>query len=333
MILGTIIIAVLVGLCWLDYCAAVPGVWLLPVALVAAVLASSEVLHLSAAAGLRPLPWVVYPGNLLLVLVHWFPTAWQNATWTPTGGMLLALAVGVMAAFVGEMRRFGSDENPLRFPNKTGSLAGLTPPIQSVPIGTLKNPNETGADAGLTPPIQSVPIGTRNTLANLSATIFALIYVGVMLGFVIQLRMTWNVGALASLIIVVKMGDTGAYAFGHAFGRHKMSPRLSPKKTWEGALGQLTFACIASWAVLKWLVPVLSDDSALSAVWWQWLPFGLLIGASGMFGDLAESLIKRTVGLKDSSAWMPGFGGVLDILDSILLAAPVAWACWLFFLA
>ena len=62
--------------------------------------------------------------------------------------------------------------------------------------------------------------------------------------------------------------------------------------------------------------------------WWGWIVFGLLVGAAGMVGDLAESLLKRDVGVKDSSTWMPGFGGVLDILDSLLLSAPVAWFCW-----
>ena len=64
--------------------------------------------------------------------------------------------------------------------------------------------------------------------------------------------------------------------------------------------------------------------------WWGWIAFGLLVGGAGMVGDLAESLLKRDVGRKDSSTWMPGFGGVLDVLDSLLLSAPVAWACWAF---
>jgi phosphatidate cytidylyltransferase len=277
MILGTLIIAVLVGLCWLDHGASTPGIWLLPVALVVTVLASAEVLYLANAGGLKPLPWVVYLGNLLPVIAQWLPMHWLPAAWSPLGGVLAALAVGLMLAFAGEMRRFGKPEH---------------------------------------------------SLANLATAVFALVYVGVLLAFVVQLRLQWNVGALASLIIVVKMGDTGAYAFGHLFGHHKMSPRLSPKKTWEGALGQLVFASLASWATFAWLVPWTTGELAPPGASWRWLLFGLVIGAVGMFGDLAESLLKRSVGCKDSSRWMPGFGGVLDILDSILIAAPAAWLCW-----
>ena len=91
-------------------------------------------------------------------------------------------------------------------------------------------------------------------------------------------------------------------------------------------LGALGLACLGAWGTFAWLVPHATGHAAANA--WGWLPFGLAMGAVGIVGDLAESLIKRDVGCKDSSTWLPGFGGVLDILDSLLLAAPVAWACW-----
>ena len=107
---------------------------------------------------------------------------------------------------------------------------------------------------------------------------------------------------------------------------------LSPGKTVEGAVGALVFACLGSWATfrwpVRWLVPVTQGQSAGTSPWWGWILFGLLVGGTGLMGDLAESMLKRDVGRKDSSSWLPGFGGVLDILDSILLAAPVAWLCW-----
>ena len=78
--------------------------------------------------------------------------------------------------------------------------------------------------------------------------------------------------------------------------------------------------------MFTWLIPATSTHPAGRA--WGWLPFGLLMGLAGMVGDLAESLLKRDVGVKDSSRWMPGFGGVLDIVDSLLFTAPVAWLCW-----
>ena len=102
-----------------------------------------------------------------------------------------------------------------------------------------------------------------------------------------------------------------------------MAPLISPGKTIEGALGALCFACLASWIMICRVLP-----RANPGPWWGWIAFGLLVGAAGMVGDLAESLLKRDVGRKDSSNWLPGFGGVLDIVDSLLLSAPVAWFCW-----
>jgi len=130
----------------------------------------------------------------------------------------------------------------------------------------------------------------------------------------------------ASLVIVVKMGDIGAYTCGRLVGRHKMTPTLSPGKTWEGAVGGMVFACLGSYLALEWLAPALTG--AASRLPWGWLPYGVIVGIAGMVGDLAESLLKRDVGCKDSSTWMPGFGGVLDLLDSVLFAAPVAYLCW-----
>jgi phosphatidate cytidylyltransferase len=163
---------------------------------------------------------------------------------------------------------------------------------------------------------------------NIAAAVFAVVYVGLMLGFIVQLRMVWGIGALASLLIVVKFGDTGAFAVGRLFGRHKMAPKLSPGKTIEGALGGVLFSCASSWAVFYWLIPALSSASPQVGTWWRCVLFALLVCFAGMAGDLAESLIKRDAQRKDSSTWMPGLGGILDILDSTLLAGPVAYACW-----
>lgn len=282
LLLGTLFIAATVGLCWLDHCAADPGLWLLPVAVVLTILASGEVLHLAASAGMKPIPWVVYAGNLLLLAANWVPSVYCDQRQTvasaeSTNCLLLALGIGILLAFAGEMYRYRQ------------------------PAGVV---------------------------ANLAAAVFALVYVGLMFGFLVQLRLGWGIGALVSLVIVVKMGDTGAYTVGRLIGRHKMSPVLSPSKTIEGACGAMAFAALASWATFEWLIPLTAAEGAPAVAWWRTIVYGLLVGGVGMFGDLAESLLKRAAGCKDSSRWMPGFGGVLDILDSILLAAPVAWACW-----
>jgi phosphatidate cytidylyltransferase len=173
--------------------------------------------------------------------------------------------------------------------------------------------------------------------ANLAGAVFAMVYVGLLFSFVVRLRLGWGIGALASLVIVVKMGDIGAYTIGRLFGRHKLAPVLSPAKTIEGALGAMVFATFGAWVVFSWLVPWLVQTSQpaylpeslnASGPGRGWILFGPAVGLAGMLGDLAESLVKRDVGRKDSSRWMPGFGGVLDILDSILLAAPVAYVFW-----
>lgn len=171
-------------------------------------------------------------------------------------------------------------------------------------------------------------------MERLGLTVLGLAYVGLLLSFVAQMRLlgpeggrlgSWGVAALASLVITVKMCDIGAYTFGRLFGRHKMSPVLSPGKTWEGAVGGIAFACLGSWVSLALLAPALGVEPRFA---WSFLPYGVLVGTSGILGDLAESLIKRDVGRKDSSAWMPGFGGVLDLLDSVLFASPVAYLLW-----
>jgi phosphatidate cytidylyltransferase len=169
-------------------------------------------------------------------------------------------------------------------------------------------------------------------LANIAAGLFALVYVGFMLSFAVKLRIYWGIGAMAAWIVVVKMGDIGAYTVGRLIGRHKMAPLISPGKTIEGAFGALAFSCLGSWFAFQYLVPLnwlgIRQPIVGYFPWWGWIAFGLLVGMAGMLGDLAESLLKRDVGVKDSSTWMPGFGGVLDILDSLLLSAPVAWFCW-----
>ncbi|MBI1916838.1 MAG: CDP-archaeol synthase [Planctomycetes bacterium] len=166
---------------------------------------------------------------------------------------------------------------------------------------------------------------------------FVTAYLGLLPSFLAQLRWpapgsvragdanTQAVLAMAMAIFVPKCCDTGAYTFGRLIGRHKMSPAISPGKTWEGLAGGLTTAVVAA-IILNRLGPVLPGDGVLSDV--AAAGFGLTVGGAGVLGDLTESLIKRQYRHKDASHAMPGFGGVLDVVDSIVFAAPVAY-CWL----
>ncbi len=145
-------------------------------------------------------------------------------------------------------------------------------------------------------------------------------YLGLLPSFLAQLR--WGesgVAALALAIFVPKVGDIGAYFTGRALGRHKMTPVLSPKKTWEGLAGGLTAAVLVA-VLLEWLVEPRALGNSLAAA-----GLGLALGVAGVLGDLAESLIKRDCGRKDASQVLPGFGGVLDVVDALLFAAPVAY--------
>lgn len=171
-----------------------------------------------------------------------------------------------------------------------------------------------------------------SSMESLGAELLVVCYVGVLLSLTAQLR--WVGGAdvgylaLGSLIIATKAGDIGAYSLGRLFGKRKLIPRLSPGKTWAGAYGAVLGAGAASWAWFTWGTPLLVSDGKPCSAPWSIL-FGVIIGIVGLVGDLCESLIKRDVGRKDSAELLPGFGGVLDILDSILFAGPVAYFLWL----
>jgi phosphatidate cytidylyltransferase len=125
-----------------------------------------------------------------------------------------------------------------------------------------------------------------------------------------------------AFIIVAVVSDTGAYAAGLAFGRHPMAPRISPKKTWEGFAGAVVAALAAG---------VLLALFMLGLDWWMGIVFGLVILGTATAGDLGESMIKRDLGIKDMSSWLPGHGGVLDRLDSILLSGTAALALYYLF--
>jgi len=169
------------------------------------------------------------------------------------------------------------------------------------------------------------------SVVHVALAIFSVAYLGLSLSFAWQLRVLGGQAegmvALAALVMVVKMGDTGAYTVGRLIGKHKMAPRISPGKTIEGGAGALSFACLGAWIAFTYLPGWMGCTLPLRPG--SWLIFGLVVGLAGLLGDLAESLIKRDLNCKDSSSWLPGFGGVLDLVDSILFTAPIAYLCWL----
>jgi phosphatidate cytidylyltransferase len=282
--LGAALIAALVGLIWLDWHAGRPGIVLLPLAIVAAMLAAGELLAMFRLCGHEPLAWVVYAGTLLTVAASAVPGLWPadmaSTSIQGVGWITVGLAMSLLIALVGELYRYD---------------------------------------------------GARRATLDLSLAVFAIAYVGGLVGFLVQLRLfgggDGHVGmlALVSLIAIVKMSDIGQYTVGRLIGKHKLVPTLSPGKTWEGLCGGLMFATATAWLLIEsaYSYHWLSGGGFLHA-----LLYGCVLVIAGVVGDLAESLLKRDAGVKDSSSWMPGFGGVLDLLDSLLVAAPVAYLFW-----
>jgi phosphatidate cytidylyltransferase len=182
----------------------------------------------------------------------------------------------------------------------------------------------------------------EETIADASASIFCLLYTGLTLIALPMLHEQANGPSLVVfLLFVVWAGDTAAYYAGRAWGRHKMAPKLSPGKTWEGAIasvaGSVAIAAAlvslaslmqepANSAVLSWLErtfpsAVLSYPDEI----WYWLGLAAIVNVAGQIGDLAESALKRSAKVKDSGSLLPGHGGVLDRIDALLLAGPVLW--------
>jgi phosphatidate cytidylyltransferase len=152
---------------------------------------------------------------------------------------------------------------------------------------------------------------------DLAAGVFVLSYVPLLAGFAVV--MTAQPGGewwvLAYLIVVIAI-DTGAYASGILFGKHPMAPRISPKKTWEGFAGSVLAATVAGILLALFMI---------GTEWWVGLVLGLTLVGVATLGDLTESLIKRDLGIKDISTWLPGHGGFLDRLDSMLPSTIAAY--------
>jgi phosphatidate cytidylyltransferase len=285
-----VILAILLSLVALDYQQIGPaGIWLAPIFLIVTVLGTEEVISLLRNQRHDPLPVPTYIGSVALALAgcYWLIAQLLSKVMnvpdvTFTNWSLIALALGVILAFGGEMWRF--------------KRAG------------------------------------EGSIVNAALAIFAMVYVGGLMSFLAKLRLDTDgdrgLFAFLSVPIIVKLADTGAYATGRMFGRHKMTPLLSPGKTWQGAIGGVFFGCLGSWLAFTYLLPALSRTPIAQPQLIAVLAYGLALTAAGMHGDLAESLLKRDMQRKDSSTWLPGLGGVLDIVDSVLIAAPVAYLFW-----
>jgi phosphatidate cytidylyltransferase len=291
LISASIVISLLVAIVWIDFQAPLgcPGIVLGPLLVVLAALGCQETLSLLAHAGHKPLAWTAYAGTIATAAAACVPAYW------PLSG----------------------EEYPPDCPlGKLGwPLSALALGVCLAFVGEMRRYEKPGG-----------------AMVDVALAILPMTYVGLLIGFFAALRLFhdngWGMTAVLSLVIVVKVGDSGAYFTGRAIGRHKMSPRISPGKTIEGGAGAILASALAGAAVFLWLAPWLTGQPAGGDAWQRGAIYGVIVGIVGMVGDLAESLFKRDVGRKDSSTWLPGLGGILDMLDSLLFAAPVAWLCF-----
>ena len=169
----------------------------------------------------------------------------------------------------------------------------------------------------------------EQVMADAATSIFCLLYVGFTLIALPTLHEAANGPSLvAFLLCVVWVGDIAALYVGRAWGRHKLAPSISPNKTWEGAAGSMAGSVLMAaglWGLAElleqWDSVILSYPGDI----WYWLVLAAVVNAAAQVGDLSESALKRSAGVKDSGTLLPGHGGVLDRIDALLLAAPVLW--------
>lgn len=290
-----VLITPLLVLLYLDfhYPVGARGVWLLPLALVISVMMVHELLSLWRPRPDCPLGWPLYVAAPLVVLGAGLPLILQMpgvaghlAYPVDTfDTLLLALVLGIGLVFGGEMSRYAG----------AGDSSG-------------------------------------QSTGSIALSVLAIVYAGLLVGFLVKLRglgaaaePDWGMAALLSLVFIAKLSDTAAYFVGRQFGTHKMAPLLSPSKTVEGAVGAFVAAGVGGYICHAFLVPALVGQDTARGPLWSWLLLGGLVTVTGMIGDLAESLFKRDARRKDSSTWLPGLGGVLDVLDSIVFAAAPAY--------
>lgn len=294
LLLGVVFVGLLALVCWLDFHSLRPGIYLLPLACVVSLLAAGELvaMYKRRPSDEQPLPWVVFAGVLLVVLA--------------SGSRVFLPQETALSRTLGDL-------GWLSFALIAGLLLAC--------VGEVFRFDAPG-----------------KATIRLAFAAFAIVYLGALMGFMVQLRLfadnRQGMLALLSLIATVKMSDIGQYTVGRLIGRRKLAPRVSPGKTWEGVIGGGAFAIVGAWLALSYgaaamaIDPSVHLETSISERWATTVGFATAVTAAGIVGDLTESLLKRDVGVKDSSTWLPGFGGTLDLLDSLLGAAPVAYLFW-----
>jgi phosphatidate cytidylyltransferase len=246
-------------------------------------------------------------GIFLAVLVVGSMVVWKPA--------FVALAAAAIVVAVWELSR-ALGEGGVRVP----VVPVLLGSVLMIIAGYVGGPESLAVGLGLTAVAVVVwRLGEPGAgyLKDTTAGLFVAIYVPFLAGFAtVLLRPEDGHWRVLSLLAVVVASDTGGYLAGSLMGRHLMAPTVSPKKSWEGFAGSVVLGTLVGVAA----VVVLLDGS-----WWAGVTFGLAGVVAATLGDLGESMIKRDLGIKDMSDLLPGHGGLMDRLDSVLTTAPVAW--------
>ncbi len=156
---------------------------------------------------------------------------------------------------------------------------------------------------------------------RLAVSVLSIVYLGIGLGSMLAMATTGKI--VLAVLFFIWLNDTGAYCVGSLIGRHKLFQRISPKKTWEGFIGGLTVCVIASVVFCRWLNPWF--DFLPQQQYLMWILLAVVTVIFATWGDLVESMIKRSIGVKDSGHLIPGHCGMLDRIDSMLMAMPAVW--------
>lgn len=162
-------------------------------------------------------------------------------------------------------------------------------------------------------------ITNQNPIKSLQQSFFCICYVAIPLGLMSTISFTENSMLLLSIFIFLWLNDSGAYLVGSIIGKHRLFERISPKKSWEGFWGGLVLSVLAGYVMGAYFNDIFHGPSALLFAGW-----GMVVSIFATLGDLTESLMKRTAGVKDSSHLIPGHGGILDRIDSLLFAVPAS---------
>lgn len=324
---SAILISIVVVLVYLDAHSSpsAKGLWLLPLLLFFALGTASDITNLLAASGRAVSRRATLIATGMISMSACMPLLWplMGSAYPPVcpvgklGWIVIASIAAVFVILLEQMAGYGKDEAPA-------------------------NAAQANSDNEKTSSERKQESKIGFTIERTCGAVFVSLYVGLPMALMVAMRSlgtgNWGLAALLTTIAVTKSTDAGAYFSGKALGKNKLIPRLSPGKTREGAIGGIVTATIVAFICLQWLFPQIAGAASgpvaapsipgIDSPFWGALLLGPILAITGMIGDLAESLIKRDSGAKDSGSWLPGLGGVWDVTDSLIAAVMPAFLCF-----